>query len=61
MLENPQLLREIIGRTGAHSTNLEGTETVEELCSRCDAYAEHWKPVANNLWEMHPHVGNFVR
>ncbi|MBQ9022191.1 MAG: radical SAM protein [Eggerthellaceae bacterium] len=61
MLENPQLLREIIARTGAHSTNLEGAETVEELCGRCDAYAEHWKPAADYLWEKHPHVVDFVR
>jgi len=61
MLENPQLLREMIERTGAHSSNLEGAETVEELCGRCDAYAEHWKPVADDLWEKHPHVVDFVR
>ena len=61
MLENPKALREIIERTGAHSTNLEGVEGVEDLCSRCDAYAEHWKPVADYLWEKHPHVVDFVR
>ena len=61
MLENPQLLREMIERTGAHSTNLEAVQTVEELCSRCDVYAEHWKPVADDLWEKHPHVIDFVR
>ncbi|MBR0405873.1 MAG: radical SAM protein [Eggerthellaceae bacterium] len=61
MLENPQALREIIERTGAHSTNLEGVESVEDLCSRCDAYAEHWGPVADYLWEKHPHVVDFVR
>ena len=60
MLENPQLLREMVERTGAHSTNLEGAETVEELCGRCDAYAEHWRPVADDLWDKHPHVVDFV-
>lgn len=61
MLENPQALREIIERTGAHSTNLEGHESVEDLCSRCDRYAEHWQPVADRLWEENPHIVEFVR
>ncbi len=60
MLENPQLLRDMVKRTGAHSTNLEGAESVEELCGRCDKYAEHWKPMADKLWEKHPHVVDFV-
>ena len=61
MLENPEKLREMVERTGAHSTNLEGAETVEQLCARCKAYAEHWSPVADKLWEEHPYPINFVR
>ena len=60
-LENPQELRRIIEETGAHSTNLEGRETVEDLCSRCDHYAEHWGPVAEQIWEEHPHIVEFTR
>lgn len=60
MLENPGALTEIIEATGAHSTNLEGSETAQELCARCEKYAEHWKPVADKLWEEHPHVVDFV-
>lgn len=57
MLENPDKLREIIKRTGAKSSNLEGDETVEELCSRCDHYAEHWNATAERLWEAdHAHA-----
>ena len=55
MLENPQLLREMIERTGAHQTNLESPETVEHLCAKCDAYAETWKPVAEEYWQSHEH------
>ena len=51
MLENPQALREIIAKTGARSSNLEGEETAEILCSRCDEYARHWAPTAERLWE----------
>ena len=51
MLENPQILREMVKRTGAKSTDLQSPEDVEHLCSKCELYAEHWKPVADALWE----------
>ena len=60
MLENPQDLRDIIKRTGAHSSNLEGDETVEMLCSRCDKYAKEWKPTADKLWEIDHAMGEFT-
>ena len=61
LLENPGELRRIIGETGARSSNLEGEETVEELCSRCDQYAEHWRPTAERLWELDHACGPFSR
>ena len=55
MLENPEKLREIITRTGAASTDLQHPETVDELCDRCVAYADHWEPAADYLWAAsHP-------
>lgn len=60
MLENPQALRDMIKRTGAHSSNLEGDETVELLCSRCDKYAKEWKPTADKLWEIDRAMGEFT-
>ena len=60
MLENPQALRDMIKRTGAHSSNLEGDETVELLCSRCDKYAKEWKPTADKLWEIDHAMGEFT-
>lgn len=60
MLENPQDLRDIIKRTGAHSSNLEGDETAELLCSRCDKYAKEWKPTADKLWEIDHAMGEFT-
>lgn len=50
MLENPEKLREMVGKTQAHSTDLQSPETVEHLCAKCDRYAENWKPVAEQLW-----------
>jgi len=50
MLENPELLREMVHRTGAHSTDLQSPETVDHLCDKCASYAECWKPEADRLW-----------
>ena len=51
MLENPQLLREMVHKTGAHSTDLQSPESVDHLCDKCVTYAENWKPEAERLWE----------
>ena len=51
MLENPHLLREIVHKTGAHSTDLQSPEEVDHLCDKCVSYAENWAPSAKELWE----------
>lgn len=51
MLENPQLLREMVHKTGAHSTDLQSPESVDHLCDKCIVYAENWKPEAERLWK----------
>ena len=51
MLENPQLLREMVKRTGAKSTDLQSPESVDHLCEKCEVYAKHWKPMADELWD----------
>jgi len=50
MLENPELLREMVERTGAHSTDLQSPESVQHLCAKCDDYAACWRPEAERLW-----------
>ena len=50
MLENPQKLRKMVADSGAKSTDLQSPESVEHLCAKCDAYAEHWKPKAEELF-----------
>ena len=50
MLENPELLREMVKKTGANSTDLESPESVDHLCDKCENYAKHWKPKAEELW-----------
>lgn len=51
MLENPELLNEMVKRTGAHSTDLISPEKVDSLTSKCMPYANEWKAKANELWE----------
>ena len=55
MLENPELLREMVHKTGAHSTDLQSPETVDHLCDKCKSYAECWKPEAERLWSIGDH------
>ena len=50
MLENPELLVEMVHRSGAHSTDVEQAEPVEHLCEKCKEYAGNWTPTANKLW-----------
>ena len=55
MLENPELLREMVEKTGAHQTNQESPESVEHLCAKCDAYAKQWAPAAKEVWAGQVH------
>lgn len=50
MLENPEVLREIVHGTEAHSTDLQSPESVDHLCDKCVDYADNWKPTAEKLW-----------
>ena len=56
MLENPQLLREMVERSGAHGTNAESEESADHLCSKCDDYAKEWAPIADKVWASQYHI-----
>ena len=51
MLENPELLREMVKKTGAHSTDLQSPESVDHLCDKCAYYERSWTPTAEKLWK----------
>ena len=51
MLENPEKLKQMVERTGAHSTDMQSPESAEHLCSKCSEYARGWKPKADELWQ----------
>jgi MoaA/NifB/PqqE/SkfB family radical SAM enzyme len=51
MLENPQLLRGMVAKSQAHSTDPEAPLSVEDQCAKCDKYAQNWQPVADEMWQ----------
>ena len=56
MLENPQILKEMVKRTGAKSTDLQSPEAVDHLCDKCEPYAKNWQPMADELWSASQEV-----
>ncbi|MEA4923021.1 MAG: radical SAM protein [Eubacteriaceae bacterium] len=53
ILDNPGRLADMVNECGAHSTDLESPEDVNEYCERCRPTAEKWAPVAAELWAQH--------
>lgn len=51
MFDNPEILREMVNKSGAHSTQFEDSETVEELTTKTIPAAKKWKPIADRLWK----------
>ena len=55
MLENPELLGEMVKRSGAHSTDMQQPESTDDVFRRCRPYADQWTPSAERIWaEEHP-------
>ena len=54
LLDNNGKLAEMVHRSGAKSTDFTNPEDVDQLCGKCKYAAEHWKPVADELWENSP-------
>lgn len=51
MLENPECLKAMVERSGAHSTDLQSPESAEHLCGKCAAYAKNWVGTPDKLWD----------
>ncbi|MGN0181184.1 MAG: radical SAM protein [Candidatus Ornithomonoglobus sp.] len=51
MLENPEMLHGMIKNTGAHSTDMQSPENVDDLYEKCKTYADKWVDTADTLWE----------
>ncbi|MFA9463199.1 MAG: radical SAM protein [Velocimicrobium sp.] len=55
MLENPEILEQMVGESGATSTDLQSPESVEHLCDKCREYSDTWSPEAKVLWNLKTH------
>lgn len=51
MLENPNLLRDMVKKSQAHSTDYMDRESADELCDKCESYADEWTPVSEEVWK----------
>ncbi len=58
MLENPECLCGMVKRTGAHSTDMESPEDIDDLFAKCKPYADRWTPKADELWAANPRIQN---
>ena len=57
MLENPEALRDMVIRSGAHSTDMQSPEDVDDLYAKCKPYADEWTPKADELWKCSRRCG----
>lgn len=55
MLENPDILEAIVEKSGAHNTDLESPQTVENLCENCKSYSQDWGKYADEIWANQTH------
>ncbi|TQI66958.1 radical SAM protein [Clostridium sp. KNHs216] len=55
LLDNPGALASMVETSAARSTDLESPENVLDLSKKCKTPAEHWAPVADDLWECSGH------
>ena len=51
MLENPEMIKKMVEASGAHSTDMQAEEPVDDLIAKTIPYAENWKPMADKLWQ----------
>ena len=51
MLENPECLRDMVKRSGAHSTDMQSPENIDDLYGKCKPYADNWVSKADELWK----------
>lgn len=50
LLDNPDKLLNMVHKSGAHSTQMEDNESVEELTDKCRDISSQWKVAADRLW-----------
>ncbi len=43
-------LRDMVKSSGAHSTDMQSPENIDDLYAKCKPYADRWVPKADELW-----------
>ena len=61
LLDNPDRLKGLVEQSGAHSTDLQNPEDVDDLCEKCRLAAQNWAPVADALWATGHDTSNMKR
>ena len=61
LLDNPEALVGAVRRSGAHSTDLQAPEDVEDAAAKCAVPAARWAPVADELWMASPAAERYDR
>lgn len=51
LLDNPDKLKEMVHRAGAHSTQLMDKESVDVLTDKCQDISRKWEVKAEALWK----------
>lgn len=51
LLDNQGALADMVHTSGAHSTDMEQKEDVDELTLKCKNAADNWAPVADKIWD----------
>ena len=49
LLDNPEMLREMVHRSGAHSTQMMDMECVDSLCRKCEDISQEWAKKARSI------------
>ena len=55
LLDNQGALAGMVERSGAHSTDLQKPEDVNDLTGKCIPAADKWQSVADELWRCSGH------
>jgi len=40
----------MVKKSGAHSTDMQSPENIDDLYAKCKPYADRWAPKADELW-----------
>ena len=58
LLDNPDVLVNMVETSGAHSTDLQNPEDVQDLSAKCRDKSEKWAVKADDLWKCSGHCAS---